>query len=86
MPILAAAEQRFQVVILDPPRTGAGPDVLRLIAGLEPLRVVYVASDPASLARDGLHLTALGYHLVEAQPIDLQPQTFRVDTVALWER
>jgi tRNA/tmRNA/rRNA uracil-C5-methylase (TrmA/RlmC/RlmD family) len=45
-----------------------------------------VAGDPATLARDAVHLASLGYRLIEAQPIDLDPQTCRVDTVALWEQ
>jgi 23S rRNA (uracil1939-C5)-methyltransferase len=84
LPALLSAGQRADLVVLDPPHTGAGPDVLRLLAQLRPSRLIYVASDPATLARDAVHLTALGFRLVEAQPIDLQPQTFRVDAVALW--
>jgi 23S rRNA (uracil1939-C5)-methyltransferase len=86
MPALLSVEQSANVVVLDPPHTGAGPDSLRLLADLNPSRLIYVATDPAMLARDAVHLTALGFRLVEAQPIDLQPQTFRVDTVALWRR
>ncbi len=86
LPVLVGAEQRVDAVILDPPRAGAGPDVLRDLVALGPRRIVYAASDPAALARDGVHLTAAGYRLVEAQPIDLFPQTCRVETVALWER
>jgi 23S rRNA (uracil1939-C5)-methyltransferase len=86
LPALLAGEQHVDVVVLDPPHAGAGPDVLRMIADLGPRRLVYIASDPATLARDAVYLFNLGYRLVEAQPIDLQPQTFRVETVALWER
>jgi 23S rRNA (uracil1939-C5)-methyltransferase len=86
LPALLSVDQRADVVVLDPPHTGAGSDVLRLLAELRPSRLIYVASDPATLARDAVHLAALGFRLVEAQPIDLQPQTFRVDTVALWQR
>jgi 23S rRNA (uracil1939-C5)-methyltransferase len=86
LPALLSAGQRADVVVLDPPHTGAGPEVLRQLADLGPSRLIYVASDPATLARDAIHLTALGFRLVEAQPIDLQPQTFRVDSVALWRR
>jgi 23S rRNA (uracil1939-C5)-methyltransferase len=86
LPALLSVDQRADVVVLDPPHTGAGPDVLRLLAELRPSRLIYVSSDPATLARDAVHLVALGFRLVEAQPVDLQPQTFRVDTVALWQR
>lgn len=86
LPVLVAAGQRVDVIVLDPPRAGAGPEVLRDLATLGPRRIVYVASDPASLARDGVYLVAAGYRLVEAQPVDLFPQTCRVETVALWER
>jgi tRNA/tmRNA/rRNA uracil-C5-methylase (TrmA/RlmC/RlmD family) len=86
LPPLLAAGQRVDVVVLDPPHTGAGPDVLRMLTDLGPRRVIYVADDPATLARDAVHLVNLGFRLVEAQPIDLQPQTFHVETVALWER
>ena len=86
LPVLVAAGQRVDVIVLDPPRAGAGPEVLRDLAALGPRRIVYVASDPASLARDGVHLAAAGYRLVEAQPVDLFPQTCRVETVSLWER
>lgn len=85
LPALLSTGLRADVVVLDPPHTGAGPEVLRLLAEFGPSRLIYVASDPATLARDAIHLTALGFRLVEAQPIDLQPQTFRVDTVSLWQ-
>ncbi|MGE5602486.1 MAG: class I SAM-dependent RNA methyltransferase [Nitrososphaerales archaeon] len=86
LPALLAGGQHFDVVVLDPPNTGAGADVLRTVAGFGPLHLIYVAGDPAGLARDAVHLLSLGYRLVEVQPIDLQPQTFRIETVALWER
>ena len=69
---------------MEPPRTGAGERALRELTALGPARIIYVAGDPASLARDGVHLTAAGYRLIEAQPVDMSPQTFRVETVALW--
>ena len=66
--------------MLDPPRAGAGPEVIRELAALGPRRIVYVSCDPATLARDAVHLAAAGYRLVEAQPVDLFPQTF------MWRR
>ena len=86
LPALRAEGQHADIVVLDPPRAGAGPEVIRELAALGPRRMVYVSCDPATLARDAVHLAASGYRLVEAQPVDLFPQTFHVETVALWER
>jgi tRNA/tmRNA/rRNA uracil-C5-methylase (TrmA/RlmC/RlmD family) len=38
------------------------------------------------MARDSIHFASAGYHLLEAQPVDMHPQTCQVETVALWER
>jgi 23S rRNA (uracil1939-C5)-methyltransferase len=86
LPALRSEGQRADIVVLDPPRVGAGPEVIRELAALGPRRMVYVSCDPATLARDAVYLAAAGYRLVEAQPVDLFPQTFHVETVALWER
>ena len=86
LPALRSEGQRVDIVVLDPPRAGAGPEVIRELAALGPRRMVYVSCDPATLARDAVHLAAAGYHLVEAQPVDLFPQTFHVETVALWDK
>ena len=74
------------VVVLDPPRSGAGAKVLRDLAALGPARIVYVACDVAALARDARELTALGYGLVRAEPLDLFPMTHHVETVATFVR
>lgn len=76
------AGERWDRVLLDPPRTGA-KDAMAAIAGLEPTRVVYVSCDPATLARDARTLAGAGYTLVEAQPIDLMPQTDHTEVVLL---
>ncbi len=86
LPALRAEGQRVDVVVMAPPRTGAGEAVIGELALLSPRRIVYVASDPATLARDSVHLAAAGYRLVEAQPVDTAPQTVQFETVALWER
>jgi 23S rRNA (uracil1939-C5)-methyltransferase len=46
--------------------------------------MLYVSSDIATLARDGRRLMSKGYNLDRLQPIDMQPQTYHVQTVSLW--
>jgi 23S rRNA (uracil1939-C5)-methyltransferase len=74
------------LLVLDPPRAGAGAQVVGEIARLSPRRVVYVSCDPATLARDAHLLVEGGYQLEEVQPVDLFPQTFHVESVALFVR
>jgi 23S rRNA (uracil1939-C5)-methyltransferase len=86
LPALRAQGQRVDLAVLYPPTTGAGAGIAGDLAALGPRRVAYVSSDPAALARDSVHFAAVGYHLAEVQPIDMLPQTFHVDSVALWEK
>ena len=74
------------VVVLDPPRAGAGADVTAAVLALEPRRIVYVACDPASLARDGAALVAGGYDLVSVEGHDLFPHTHHVEAIAVFDR
>jgi 23S rRNA (uracil1939-C5)-methyltransferase len=77
---------RDGLVVLDPPRAGAGTQVIAEIARLEPQRIVYVACDPATLARDARQLVDAGYRLAEVQLVDLFPQTYHIESVALFVR
>ena len=70
------------IVVLDPPRSGAGPDITTALARLAPAAIVYVACDPAALARDARTLAEAGYALVEAVALDLFPMTHHVEVVA----
>jgi tRNA/tmRNA/rRNA uracil-C5-methylase (TrmA/RlmC/RlmD family) len=74
------------VVVLDPPRDGAGKEVVAQIARLEPRAVVYVACDPAALARDTTYLADHSYSLVHVRAFDLFPMTHHIECVALYER
>jgi tRNA/tmRNA/rRNA uracil-C5-methylase (TrmA/RlmC/RlmD family) len=71
------------VVVLDPPRAGAGQAVSRVLAGAGPRAVVYVACDPASLARDVAVLGTAGYRLAAVRGFDAFPMTAHVECVAL---
>jgi len=77
---------RPDVVVLDPPRAGAGKDVSRVIAEASPRAVVYVACDPASLARDVAAFAAAGYRLADLRAYDCFPMTAHVECVALLVR
>ncbi len=81
-----AAGGGADAVVLDPPRVGAGRDVVRAVAALAPSRVVYVACDPAALARDVAYLAEEGYALAEVTGYDLFPMTHHVEAVALLTR
>jgi 23S rRNA (uracil1939-C5)-methyltransferase len=83
---LTSLDRPVDLVVLDPPRSGAGKEVIDELARLAPRRVVYVSCDPATLARDAHHLTACGYALQEVQPIDLFPQTHHIESIALFTR
>ena len=70
------------VVLLDPPRAGAGERVISSIASLAPRTIVYVACDPAALARDSAYLAAQGYKLDQIRAFDLFPMTAHMELVA----
>jgi len=74
------------VVVLDPPREGAGKDVISQIAALNPRAIVYVACDPAALARDTAYLEDHSYSLAGLRAFDLFPMTHHIECVALYER
>jgi len=69
-------------VVLDPPRAGAGRDVVESLAALAPAQIVYVACDPVALARDVATFAALGYRLDAMAAHDLFPHTHHVEAVA----
>ena len=72
------------MVILDPPREGAGKDVVQEIARIAPRTLVYVACDPAALARDTAYLAENGYVLERIRAFDLFPMTHHIESVALF--
>ena len=74
------------VVVLDPPRAGAKRRVCEQIAESGARSVVYVACDPASLARDAATLTGLGYDIAYIKGHDIYPNTHHVETIALFVR
>lgn len=70
---------RPDVIILDPPRKGCSPDMIKTAAEMQPDRIVYVSCDPATLARDCGIFADLGYRAVKATPVDLFPRTGHIE-------
>jgi 23S rRNA (uracil1939-C5)-methyltransferase len=82
---LAEGGERFDLVVFDPPRSGAA-GAIASAAAVAVDRLVYVSCDPATLARDLRRLVDLGFSLGPLQPIDLFPQTHHLEAVARLER
>lgn len=83
---LLAAPARFgaiDLVVLDPPRSGAGAAVVQRIAALGARAIAYVACDPAALARDLATFATYGFELSDLRAFDLFPQTHHVECVAI---
>jgi 23S rRNA (uracil1939-C5)-methyltransferase len=77
---------RADLALVDPPRSGLNPTAVTALAKTRARRIAYVSCDPATLARDAASLRDAGYTLASATPIDLFPQTFHVETLALFDR
>ena len=81
--MLAKFDPRATTLILDPPRTGCPPDMLKLLRQLRPAQVLYVSCHPATLARDLNVLCADGvFDLTKIVPLDMFPQTQHVECVS----
>ena len=74
------------LVVMDPPRAGLSKRTLSALLDRAPQRMVYVSCDPATLARDIKRLLVAGYRLREVQPVDMFPQTYHVECVAVLDR
>jgi len=73
------------VIVIDPPRVGCMKEVLEAIAQKQIKKVIYVSCEPSTLARDLKYLKEKGYRLVEVQPVDMFPQTYHIENVALMQ-
>ena len=78
--------ERPGLVVLDPPRSGAGPEVCTLLARISAPTLVYVSCSPETLPADLITLTASGYTLAKLHLFDLFPQTTYIETVAILTR
>jgi tRNA/tmRNA/rRNA uracil-C5-methylase (TrmA/RlmC/RlmD family) len=83
---LAAQRQRADVVVLDPPRSGAGRDVIDLFAAAEVPRVIHIGCEAASFARDVGLYTGHGYTVEDLRVFDSFPLTHHIECVAVLTR
>jgi 23S rRNA (uracil1939-C5)-methyltransferase len=78
--------ERPDLIVMDPPRAGVGAEVCALLNRLQTPEIVYVSCDPVTLARDLALLVEGGYRLAELHLVDMFPQTFHMETVAILHR
>lgn len=81
--ILPSRKEKFDVAIVDPPRSGLKKEVVISLIKAAPEKIVYVSCNPATLARDLNLLESGGYKVIEIQPFDMFSQTYHVENVAL---
>ncbi|MEI6374084.1 MAG: class I SAM-dependent RNA methyltransferase [Actinomycetes bacterium] len=83
--LAARSIRRCDLVVLDPPESGAGPKVLERIVRLSPRRIAYVSCGPASLGRDVRLMSKLGWTLTSLRAFDMFPTTHHVECLATFD-
>lgn len=83
---ISLKQEAPDLILLDPPRAGTGVEAAKMLADLGPQRIVYVSCDPATLGRDLAALIQSGYRLLRLQLVDMFPQTYHMETIAMLQR
>jgi 23S rRNA (uracil1939-C5)-methyltransferase len=83
---LAERAGRPDLLVVDPPRAGLSPKIVRRLIETSPSRIVYVSCNPTTLAPNAAQLVEAGWRLVRVRPVDMFPQTPHIECVALFER
>lgn len=78
---MAAQNEKLDVLFMDPPRSGASEEFLDAVSMLFPKKIVYISCEPTTLARDLEVLTAHGYEMKKAVPVDMFPSTPGIEAV-----
>ena len=76
-------QRKPDFVVVDPPRAGLGKEITALLKDVRPAHITYVSCDPATLSRDLKSLLDSGYQLTKLHMVDLFPQTFHLESVAM---
>ncbi len=82
----ADAQRKIDVVIMDPPRSGADQVFLSSLVHLMPQKIIYVSCNVETQARDIKYLAEHGYKILMMQPVDMFPQSFHIENICLLER
>ena len=80
-----AQQLRVDLAVLDPPRAGCRPEALQALVSMRVPRIIYISCSPPTLARDLRLLHDQGYRTTIVQPLDMFPQTYHIECVALVE-
>ena len=80
---LALAGEKFDVVFMDPPRSGSSRKFIDSLATADPKKVVYISCNPETLARDLDMLVKKGYKVKKICPVDMFPHTNHIECVVL---
>jgi 23S rRNA (uracil1939-C5)-methyltransferase len=84
--VLPKLDAKIDIAIVDPPRAGLDRFALDALAAKTPRTIAYVSCDPATLARDAARLIQHSYALETVQPVDMFPQTYHIECVAVFRR
>lgn len=79
-------QMEFDVIVVDPPRSGCSPETLQTLHNVGAKKMVYVSCNPSTLARDCAWLVQQGWAISKVQPVDMFPQTSHVECVVLMTR
>lgn len=82
----AGAGKKFDVVMMDPPRSGSCEEFLRALVQVGPKRIVYVSCNPETLEQDVKYLVKKGYEAMGCYPVDMFAMTAHIETVCLLSR
>jgi 23S rRNA (uracil1939-C5)-methyltransferase len=85
--LIRLRREAFELVVLDPPRSGCPPKVLRAVFGqLRPARILYVSCNPEALAAELRVILQYGYRISRVQPVDMFPHTTHIETFVILDR
>lgn len=84
--VLSDLKHKPSLIVVDPPRAGLTAKMIKQVSDFGTNKVIYVSCNPATMARDCLLLREFGFKVKKIQPVDMFPQTFHIENVALLER